>query len=109
MPADEEAGSRFGGEAPCEAGKLLGVEECARPGRATYTGLVLCKEHLRRFELEDRREALRSLVVLLEAAMEGTEDRDLRRSLLLRRRDAAARLRITETLYRQEIHAEGHG
>jgi hypothetical protein len=103
LPADGDTLFHSGGGASCEAGKLLGGEECKSPGRVKHAGVRLCERHLRRLELEERREMLRGIMLLLGAAIDGAKARDQRRKLLLRRADTAARLHVTEVLYREEL------
>lgn len=81
--------------------------ECANPGEVRFMGLVLCRRHFRQVELEDRRDSLRAMMLLLDALMEDV-DGDARERIRLRREDAAARLHVVEDA-RRELYKSGYG
>jgi hypothetical protein len=83
----------------CEAEKTLRGRYCELPGKVGLAGLLVCEQHTRQLEAQDRRALLEGIVSSLELCLSNiTLRRNKNLSMLLRAQHALAARELAHVL-----------
>ena len=94
---EEECSARA--HPPCEAEKTLRGGYCELPGKVGLAGLLVCEQHARHLEAQDRRALLEGIVSSLELCLSNiTLRRNKDLSMLLRAQQALATRELAHVL-----------
>jgi hypothetical protein len=93
----------------CEIAKAFLEEECQKPGKRYYRGMLVCSPHAELLELEDRAEALVGSVFWMDEWMEENGSSGAEEEFVVRirreRDEARAALRLTRAQLRSAHQA----